>query len=81
MSQIIQEVLLETSGPSTTYCTAPEPAVLESEMEVQAGHEPTRKLAVLLSKLLNKEGMQTCRLCREQVQRVRKIVLYSCCRV
>ena len=44
MLQIIQEVLLETPGPSTAHCIAPESAVEESEMEVQAGHEPTRKV-------------------------------------
>ena len=42
MLQIVQEVLLETPGPSTAHCIASEPAVVESEIEVQAGHEQFR---------------------------------------
>ena len=76
MLQIIQEVLLETPGPSTAHCIASEPAVAESEIEVQVSLP--EKLAVLLSKLLSKEGMQRYTLRQEQVQRVSKVVLYSC---
>ena len=41
--QILQEVL-ETPGPATTHDPATEGAVSESEIEVEAGHEPNKKV-------------------------------------
>ena len=77
MLQIIQEVLLETPGPSTAHCIAPESAVEESEMEVQAGHEPTRKVnSIAIQATKHKRYM----LRQELVQRVSKMVLvFMCC--